>query len=238
MSEHTDSLKVAEHFYSVQGEGQTVGTPSVFLRLSMCNFSCTFCDTVDVWTKGTRMSFDELDKMFEDSSYYSFMQKRNAHLVLTGGDPLIQQENLVGMFRRMAEFERQPERFFVEVETQGYIQPSKEFVAYVRQWNVSPKLANSGMPESKRINLDILNWHANTTSCFKFPVTTFEDLKEVESIVRKTKIKRSRVFLMPIASTRAAYEALSKEVARFCLMSGFRFGQRLHLFIWDRAVGV
>src|ERR1700734_4115773 len=41
----TSTLKIAEIFYSVQGEGMLVGVPSVFLRLSGCNLRCTWCDT-------------------------------------------------------------------------------------------------------------------------------------------------------------------------------------------------
>ena len=34
-------IKVAELFYSLQGEGQYLGTPSVFLRCFGCNFTCS-----------------------------------------------------------------------------------------------------------------------------------------------------------------------------------------------------
>ena len=38
-------MKIAEIFYSIQGEGTLVGVPSVFVRTSGCNLRCTWCDT-------------------------------------------------------------------------------------------------------------------------------------------------------------------------------------------------
>ena len=38
-------MKIAEIFYSIQGEGALLGVPSVFVRTSGCNLRCTWCDT-------------------------------------------------------------------------------------------------------------------------------------------------------------------------------------------------
>ena len=38
-------MKIAELFYSLQGEGSLVGVPSFFIRTSGCNLRCSWCDT-------------------------------------------------------------------------------------------------------------------------------------------------------------------------------------------------
>ena len=63
------------------------------------------------------------------------------HLVITGGEPLMQQDDLVELVTFL-----KPE-FYVEVETNGTILPNNELTTLVDQWNVSPKTKNSGNPE-------------------------------------------------------------------------------------------
>src|SRR4051812_39940048 len=79
-------MLISELFYSVQGEGTLLGTPSVFVRTSGCNLRCRWCDTPYASWKpeGTEMSVGEL------------MEQVNAHptrfVVVTGGEPMIAKE--------------------------------------------------------------------------------------------------------------------------------------------------
>lgn len=230
-------LNVAEHFYSIQGEGRTVGAPSVFLRMAMCNFNCVWCDTVSVWKRGVMLSADQLNAVFIEKGYHNRI-KKGAHLILTGGDPMIQQEEIAKWFRHIGNLGHRPERMYVEVETQGYIMPRPEFALYVKQWNVSPKLANSGVQESKRVNVPVLQWHAQQNSFFKFPVASEEDLLEVDAIVRIVGIKRTRVYLMPVCSTREDHARLSEMVVDQARMSGYYYSPRMQVALWDKTTGV
>lgn len=232
-----NTLKIAEHFYSVQGEGMSIGASAVFLRLAMCNFNCKWCDTVDVWKRGDTKTLDEVDGIFDVSSYYRRM-RQGAHLIITGGDPMIQQDALAALFERLFQFGREPSRLYVEVETQGYILPKMHFSKWVRQWNVSPKLANSGIPYEKRIQSDVLRWHGAANSCFKFPISDEREFREVEEIVKKHNLKRTRVYLMPVCSTRKEHEERAPMVADMAKKTGYRFSPRLQLVLWDKATGV
>jgi 7-carboxy-7-deazaguanine synthase len=98
-------LAVSEVFYSIQGEGKTVGIPSVFVRLGGCNLMCGGmgtqfdgelhngaefrCDTVEVWMKATSK---ELHEILPQDCVEAI--RNGAHVILTGGEPTMQQAGL------------------------------------------------------------------------------------------------------------------------------------------------
>src|SRR5258707_4376928 len=78
------TVKIAEIFYSVQGEGALVGVPSIFIRTSGCNLRCVWCDTpYTSW----RPEGDDLALAEILARVGAYPQAR--HVVLTGGEPLI-----------------------------------------------------------------------------------------------------------------------------------------------------
>ncbi|MFM8982025.1 MAG: 7-carboxy-7-deazaguanine synthase QueE, partial [Spartobacteria bacterium] len=76
-------MLISEIFYSVQGEGELTGVPSVFIRTSGCNLRCRWCDTPYAsWNpEGTEMSIDQILAEVE--------KHPAAHVVLTGGEPVV-----------------------------------------------------------------------------------------------------------------------------------------------------
>ena len=102
----SQKLAISEVFYSIQGEGKTVGIPSVFVRLGGCNLMCGAmgtqfdgelhngaefrCDTIEVWMKATSKNVNEiLDKECLEAI------KQGAHIILTGGEPTMQQKGSI-----------------------------------------------------------------------------------------------------------------------------------------------
>lgn len=71
---------VNEIFYSIQGEGAFTGTPVGFVRFSGCNRKCSFCDT----------DFDEFTEMSAGDIVQAISEYPTPHIVLTGGEPLLQ----------------------------------------------------------------------------------------------------------------------------------------------------
>src|SRR5690606_37319517 len=148
-------LFVSECFYSIQGEGTTTGVPAVFLRLSGCNILCKsdawICDSIEVWKKGVKTAFK--DVIEED---WVERLKKGAHLVITGGEPLMHQKKIIDFICWFSEeFGFKP---FIEVETNGTLRPLKDFDLLVNKWNVSPKLSTSGEKFEKRYKIDALQW--------------------------------------------------------------------------------
>lgn len=113
---------VNEIFYSVQGEGFFTGTPSVFIRFSGCNLNCSFCDTIHV--SGKEMSEDDIIQ--EVKKYPA------RHVVITGGEPLIQlTETLIDKLHDIDKF--------IQIETNGTRLIDNMCLAKINWITCSPK---------------------------------------------------------------------------------------------------
>lgn len=79
-------LKITEIFSSVQGEGLRQGEPTIFIRLSGCNLTCSFCDTKHAWEEGQQYSVDQV--LEEVRKIRQSFPAR--WICITGGEPLLQ----------------------------------------------------------------------------------------------------------------------------------------------------
>ena len=228
-------LKVSELFYSIQGEGQTMGIPAIFVRLAGCNILCNseswVCDTIDVWKKGTSTSFenvftlDDIDRL-----------KNGAHLIFTGGEPLLHQDKIVSFVKWFYfKYSFSP---MIEVETNGTIIPSKELCLIVNYWNCSPKLSNSGEPYKRRVNpLAIIELNKQSNIIFKFVIEKREDLLDILEDYGDY-LSMNYVCLMPAGDSQEKLENTRKIVAELCIEQGLRYSERLHIVIWNQKTGV
>ena len=78
----SETLKISEIFYSLQGESLTVGIPTLFIRLTGCPLRCSYCDTEYAFSGGERMTIDDILKCAEDH--------KASYVTVTGGEPLAQ----------------------------------------------------------------------------------------------------------------------------------------------------
>jgi len=227
-------LRVSEMFYSIQGEGPTAGMPAIFLRLQGCDFNCSWCDTIKIWKEGKLWEAPDLVAYFKKMGWTDLL-KLGVHLVITGGNPLLQEKGIVEFYYALLnEIVDAP---YIEVETQGSSHPSNSIVD---QYNVSPKLSNSGVPDFKRIKEDVIRFHVNgPLSCFKFVVRNNDDVEEARyDFILPFQIKRCKIWLMPEASTREELIKVSPEVIELCKTYGYNFSNRLQLMVWNKTIGV
>jgi organic radical activating enzyme len=217
-----------EIFRSIQGEGVSAGTPSVFLRLATCNLSCSWCDTKYTW------DWDRYDYRKEIVSLDTAEVERRLdalecpRLVITGGEPLLQQAELAPLASSLKN-----RGWYVEVETNGTIAPEAEMAEAVSQWNVSPKTGSSGNPRDRREVPDALSAFRELPGAyFKFVVVEPGDLEEVGTVVERHGLPRDRVLLMPEGVTPDAVRRRGKWVAEACVRNGYRFTTRLHILLW------
>jgi organic radical activating enzyme len=247
-------IAVSEYFYSLQGEGRTTGIPAIFLRLTGCNLMCGgkgvekdgimrdgatwICDTIEVWMKGTTLSFPDLVEKLNDTTNFVQRLQTGVHLVITGGEPLLQQERIVAFLEYLeTTYQLRPT---IEIETNATILPLPELDARVHYWNTSPKLSNSGMFEAERLDSSILQWFSkNPNTMFKFVVTTKEDFDEIQQEWIETGwIDPSKIVLMPGADSIEQLLARNQMVAEICIEHQLRMCTRLHVEIWNKLTGV
>lgn len=237
-------ITVSEIFKSIQGEGKSIGAPSVFLRLSGCNLLCggsrslktkelsdgaTWrCDSIESWSQGIKYSIDKVvDKL-------SFLLNANDHLVITGGEPLLWADELVILLERIKAL-----NIYTEIETNGTLSSIYKLLPYLDQINVSPKLQNSGVVSSKRVSISSLREYPMDITFYKFVVSNKVEVWEaIDTYIEPLKIPFKNVYLMPAASTRETLQQVSLEVVELAKEFGFNFSTRLHLSIWDKATGV
>ena len=87
-------LKITEIFYSLQGEADTVGLPTVFVRLTGCPLRCQYCDTEYAFYGGEWWDLEAiLERVRELGGQY---------VCVTGGEPLAQ-KNCLPLLERLCD---------------------------------------------------------------------------------------------------------------------------------------
>lgn len=240
-----------EIFHTIQGEGVSAGVPAVFVRASLCNLHCRWCDTEYTWNfTGTPWTHDKDGRpggakhakadVTIDLPPAEVAAEIARHpcrrVVLTGGEPLLQQDAWLEVIDRLRQ--RDPGYVF-EVETNGTLVPTSSFDAAIDQFNVSPKLANAGMPETTRLVPGALaHFAASPKAWFKFVAATVSDLGEIDELARRFSLPTGRILVMPEGRTAAQLDRHARELADACLARGWRFSDRLHVRLWGDRRGV
>lgn len=207
---------MVEIFESIQGEGKRQGVYSLFLRVASCNLRCSFCDSKYTY-ENPKFEWKKVIEIFE-----IIKNSKAKNFVITGGEPLLWQKNLIPLIKNIDKF--------IEIETNGTIIPISEFDRYINLYSVSPKLSNSGEDIIKRFNPVVLKWFAKSKkSIFKYVIEEEKDIEEVIEQMKKVKIEREKIYLMPCAKTKEELEERSKIVINLCRKYGFNYSDRLHI---------
>ena len=229
-------MLLSEIFASVQGEGVSLGVPSVFVRFAECQLQCTWCDTKYTWDwdhhdRAAEVSDVPLDGVVAKIVALAGPGTRN--VVLTGGEPLLHQDALVALATEL-----RARGFRLEVETNGAIEPTAALRDAIDQWNVSPKLASSGNKASARLRVGPLTTFAALASAgFKFVACTPGDVDEIRAIAKTYAIAADRITIMPEGTTPEAIRDGGRALVEPCRAHGFRLGTRLHVLLWGSERG-
>ncbi|MEY2467637.1 MAG: 7-carboxy-7-deazaguanine synthase [Actinomycetota bacterium] len=212
---------------TLQGEGPALGTRCGFVRLGRCNQSCSYCDTPYSWDWSRFDPARELTEMSIDDIVAKLEPMAVETIVITGGEPLLQASKLEPLVRAFRD-----RGWKTHVETAGTLPWDSDFVD---QWVVSPKLANSGMEEGRRLKFDVLRGFAAKNAAFKFVVVDPSELDEVAAIVER--ISTTNVWIMPEGTSAETIAARTAALADAVIARGWNLTTRLHVLAWGDTRG-
>lgn len=230
-------MRISEIFWSIQGEGDLTGVPSVFIRTSGCNLRCSWCDTAYASWKpeGEERSIGSI--ISEVGSFPS------RHVVITGGEPMV----AAGIGELAATLKERGNH--ITIETAGTVAPTGITCDLV---SLSPKLSHS-TPSEERIGKAWLQRHEKTRLQpeilaawirdydyqLKFVVSNSSDVAEIDDILRRVgvEIPPWKIHLMPEGVDRATLASRRDWILGLCKERGFRFCQRLHIELFGNTRG-
>ena len=247
--EQTADLVVAEVYARAwQGEGPSAGVRCSFVRLGGCNLTCGWkrttgglarvpgawaCDEAKTWHSGYDLRAT-LTRMPAEAAAAIALRHAPPLVVVTGGEPLIHQDQ-AGFTVLLARLLDGGAR--VEIETNGTLIPAGPWARDGRvAFNVSPKLASSGLPEAARLVPDALSWHAACPrSSFKFVATSPADVLEAAVAARQWGVPPGRTWIMPEGVTAARVLDVARDIAGAVALAGLNLTLRQHVLIYDKA---
>ena len=210
------SLRITEIFYSLQGESNTVGIPTVFIRLTGCPLRCVYCDTAYAFTGGKKLNINDIISEAE--------QYNTPFITVTGGEPLAQP----GCIELLTELLNK--NFKVSLETSGAID-----ISNVDQRAV--KIMDLKTPSSGELNKNLYEniQYLNSKDQVKFVIGTDEDYNWSKAILTEYALSnRCEILFSPVMGLQNPTE-LAEKILRDRLP--VRFQIQLHKLLWDDAQG-
>ena len=236
-------------FYTIEGEGEYIGQPSVFMRMSMCNLTCigfasedspNGCDSYVSWSVKNKKTFNEIFEMMEAGNHVTHLRE-GAIWKLTGGEPMVQQKQLLKFVE--AFIDRYSFTPRIDFETNATLMPDERWVTeFKATFTTSPKLTTNGDPEEKTYKPEVLKWHKDHNSGFKFVISRSEDIEEIwRKYVKDDEginVSLNRIWFMPCCGSREEHIVKAPAVAEYAKAIHVNFSPRLHLLLWNMALKV
>lgn len=181
-----DSLLVTSMFFTLQGEGPYAGLPALFIRLAKCNLNCRMCDTF--FDQGDWMTFEQIETKVQNTIHdhwtsqgkevpqwvapntlqtgvTKFGPYPGIILVITGGEPLLQDNLNVFLIRQIDSGYKE-----VQIESNGLL--NTRIPGYVKLV-CSPKCAEK---DGKAIKyLEPSQTMLERADCLKFVMCADQD---------------------------------------------------------------
>jgi 7-carboxy-7-deazaguanine synthase len=211
-----ERLRVTEIFHSLQGEADTAGWPTVFVRLTGCPLRCCYCDTAYAFHGG---DWRPIAAVVAAVAAYD-----TRHVCVTGGEPLAQ-PNCTTLLTRLCDAGHR-----VSLETSGALDARALDPRVVRVLDV--KTPGSG--ESARNFLPNLE-SLRPEDLVKFVICDRSDYEWSRALAREQRLAdRTQVLFSPSAG-----QVAPRELAEWILADRLpvRFQLQLHKVLWGNEPG-
>lgn len=212
-------ILITEIFHSLQGETSLIGVPFAFIRLTGCNLRCAYCDSVYSFKGGKKMSIDEI---LETIRPYEVR-----HVLLTGGEPLLQR-NTPELLQRLV-----AEGYDVSIETHGEV--SIQAVAPYARIVMDIKTPGSRMQRGGyRENIQYLK----PSDEIKFVITSQSDYYWARDLMRSVKLPTREILFspaLPAENSPSPYEGVQPRWLAERILEDklpVRFQLQLHKQLW------
>ncbi|MCR5305374.1 MAG: putative 7-carboxy-7-deazaguanine synthase QueE [Oscillospiraceae bacterium] len=212
------TYRLAEHFISINGEGQRAGELALFLRFAGCNLRCDWCDTA--WACGTDAPYEAVTaaQLLQIAADAAEAGVRN--VTLTGGEPLLQPD-IAGLMRQLSGMGLR-----VEAETNGAV-PLAAFQGCGAVFTMDYKLPSSGMERFMHTENFALLQAQDTV---KFVCGSRGDVFRAKEIAAQFR-PQCPLYLSPVFGRIDPAEIV--DIMKEQRMGEFRLQLQLHKFIWD-----
>lgn len=203
-------MKINEIFYSIQGEGQWMGLPNIFIRTTGCNLRCSYCDTKYAYKNGDDMDFEMI---FDCIKNYP-----SKYICITGGEPLIQKDTV-----ELIDFLIK-KNFFLSLETNGSISIKDLIEKKSLMISLDIKCPSSNM--HKKMDFENISLLRDKDQ-IKFIIKNRNDYEYAKKIIKKFKLNVA-IFFQPI------WGGSLKNLSSWILKDGLevRISIQLHKIIW------
>ncbi len=210
------SLKITEIFYSLQGESNTVGLPTVFIRLTGCPLRCSYCDTAYAFSGGEKQTIASIIDQVD-----GFKAK---YITVTGGEPLAQ-PNSHELMKRLLD-----KGYIVSLETSGAIDVSLVDDRAVKVMDLKTP-ASAEMDKNIYKNIEYLSEKDQV----KFVIADDKDYEWSKSIMQQYDLaNRCEILFSPVMGDMNP-RLLAENIINDNLP--VRFQIQLHKYLWDDAQG-
>lgn len=232
-------LTLAEVFGpTLQGEGPAAGRPAMFVRFAGCNLSCSWCDTPYTWDADRFNLRDERYTATAEEIVQAVTDSGPQIVVLTGGEPLLQQ-HLSGwktLLWALAEAGRA-----THLETNGTILPSPTTMGTIDTFMVSPKFGNAGSHRGHQNPGLHPGWalaaRTNHRIHLKIVCQTPAEVADAASFAKELRWPPRQVWVMPEGKTAVELAERWPAIANAAARHNVNASHRLHVLAWGTERG-